>query len=152
MAVAAIALYSSDAAIRESVKAALGRRVAYGMPVKVSEFTNAPELFAALADGGFDLLIADSETTPYGGMGVARTLKNEIDPAPPVVLLVAREADAWLATWSRADGVAKLPIDPLGFPELVATVLRAERSGADTPLEAAPEPQAGGSSRHQDEA
>jgi DNA-binding response OmpR family regulator len=151
MAVAAIALYSSDAATRESVKLALGRRVAYGMPVQVSEFTTAPELFTALASGGFNLLIADGEATPYGGMGVARTLKNEIDTAPPVVLLVARDADAWLATWSRADGVAKLPIDPLEFPKLVATVLRAERSGSDTPLEAADEPQAGGSSRHQDE-
>jgi DNA-binding response OmpR family regulator len=151
VAAAAIALYSSDSATREAVKAALGARVAYGMPVVVSEFTTAPELFDALRLGGFDLLIADAEATPYGGMGVARTIKNELSVTLPIVLLVAREADAWLATWSRAEAVSRLPIDPLQFPQVIAALLRGVRKGTDTPLEAEADPEAGISSRHQNE-
>ncbi|MDR1354876.1 MAG: response regulator [Propionibacteriaceae bacterium] len=151
MSVASIALYSSNSATAEAVKISLGQRVAYGMSVTLRVFPTAAQLFTALGADSFDLLIADAESTPYGGMGVARTLKNEFDEPPPVVLLVAREADAWLATWSRADGVCKLPIDPLEFPKLVATVLRANRKGTYLPLEATAEPAAGISSRHQDE-
>jgi hypothetical protein len=41
-----------------------------------------------------------------------------------VLLLVARVADAWLAAWSRAEGVAALPVDPFELPGQVAELLR----------------------------
>ncbi|NCW94708.1 MAG: hypothetical protein EBW79_06990 [Actinobacteria bacterium] len=44
-------------------------------------------------------------------MGLARQLKDEIFNCPPTLLIVARAQDAWLAGWSRADGVVTHPID-----------------------------------------
>lgn len=148
MPTANIALYSANQLTREAVKAALGQRLAYGIAITVYEFAAPMELLPVLRRGGIDLLIADGESAPYGGMGVSRAIKNEIEDAPPVVLLVAREADAWLATWSRAEGIAKLPIEPFGFHELVATLLWARERGMHTPLQARSEPPAGVSSRH----
>ena len=75
--------------------------------------------------GGFDLLILDGEAVPEGGMGLAHQLKDEIANCPPIVLLVARVADAWLATWSRADAMSAYPVDPVRLPKTVAEVLRA---------------------------
>jgi hypothetical protein len=34
-------------------------------------------------------------------------------------------ADAWLATWSRAEAVVPYPIDPVRLPNAVADTLRA---------------------------
>ena len=44
--------------------------------------------------------------------------------ASPVLLLVARVADAWLATWSRADGVTGHPIDAIALADAVTRLLR----------------------------
>ena len=46
-------------------------------------------------------------------MGLARQLKDEIDDCPPIVVLVGRPQDAWLASWSRADAVISQPLDPI---------------------------------------
>jgi DNA-binding response OmpR family regulator len=74
--------------------------------------------------GTIDLAILDAEAAPAGGMGIARQLKDEIFNCPPVMLLIARPQDAWLATWSRADGVVQQPIDPVLIAEVAATLLR----------------------------
>jgi hypothetical protein len=39
-------------------------------------------------------------------------------------VVVARPADAWLATWSRADAVVSRPIDPMAFAATVTELLR----------------------------
>jgi DNA-binding response OmpR family regulator len=54
----------------------------------------------------------DGEATPSGGMGLCRQLKDEIYNCPPVLVLVGRVDDRWLATWSQADAVVAHPIDP----------------------------------------
>ena len=70
-------------------------------------------------------VIADGEAVPLGGMGLCRQAKDEVANCPPFLLLVERVADAWLATWSRADAVVPYPIDPIRLPASVADVLRA---------------------------
>ena len=62
--------------------------------------------------GGIDLAILDGEAVP-GGMGLCRQLKDEILRCPPILVLIGRPDDAWLATWSRADGAVSHPIDPI---------------------------------------
>lgn len=74
--------------------------------------------------GGFDLCILDGEAVPIGGMGVTRQLKDEIAHCPPILILVGRIQDAWLATWSRADAVLAHPVDPIKLPQVVAELLR----------------------------
>ncbi len=74
--------------------------------------------------GGFDLLILDGEAVPAGGMGLCKQLKEEIYECPPMLVLIGRPDDAWLATWSRADQVVPHPARPHGVAEAVAELAR----------------------------
>jgi DNA-binding response OmpR family regulator len=119
-----ILLYSSDRTVRENVRLALGRKIAADLPqVRVVEVATQPAVIAAMDGGGIDLAILDGEAVP-GGMGLCRQLKDEIAKCPPILVLTGRRDDAWLATWSRADGVIGHPVDPLRLPAAVASMLR----------------------------
>jgi hypothetical protein len=48
------------------------------------------------------------------------------------LVLIGRPDDAWLATWSRADGAVSHPVDPLRLPAAVAALLRSGRTSATT--------------------
>ena len=121
-----ILVYSSDRTVRENIRLALGRKVANDLPpVRVVEVATQPAVIAAMDAGGIDLVILDGEAVP-GGMGICRQLKDEIAKCPPILVLTGRRDDAWLATWSRADGVLGHPIDPLRLPAAVASLLRAK--------------------------
>jgi DNA-binding response OmpR family regulator len=129
---ATVLLHASDRAVREHVRLSLGRRVAADLPaVRVVEVATQPAVLRALEAGGVELAILDGEAVP-GGMGVCRQVKDEIFDCPPVLVLTGRVDDAWLATWSRADGVLPHPIDPMRLPGAVAALLR-RRLGRDTP-------------------
>jgi hypothetical protein len=71
-----------------------------------------------------DLCILDGEAQPVGGLAIARQLEEEIADRPAVCVLIARQADRWLAHWSRADATLPMPIDPLTAPTVVADLLR----------------------------
>ena len=128
--VATILLYASDRLTRENVRLALGRRVARDVPeVRVVEVATQAAVVSAVDGGGIDLAILDGEAVP-GGMGLCRQLKDEVFDCPPVLVLTGRRDDAWLATWSRADGVVGHPVDPVRLPEVVAGLLRRSASAA----------------------
>ena len=119
-----ILLYSSNRATREDVRLALGRKVAADLPpVRVLEVATQPAVLTAMDAGGIDLAILDGEAVP-GGMGLCRQLKDEILRCPPILLLIGRRDDAWLATWARAEGAVSHPIDPVRLPAAVAELLR----------------------------
>jgi DNA-binding NarL/FixJ family response regulator len=119
-----ILLYASDRTVRENVRLALGRRVAADLPeVQVLEVATQPAVITSMDAGGVDLAILDGEAVP-GGMGLCRQLKDEIFSCPPILVLMGRADDAWLATWSRADAAVSHPIDPLRLPAVVADLLR----------------------------
>ncbi|MFP5415329.1 MAG: hypothetical protein ACLGHZ_00365 [Actinomycetes bacterium] len=123
---AAVLVYSDDRSVRDQVKLALGRRVAADLPeVQYVECATHQAVTKTLDAGGIDLVVMDGEAVPAGGMGLCHQIKDEIANCPPVLLLVARVADAWLATWSRADAVAAFPIDPVTLPGAAAQLLRA---------------------------
>lgn len=147
-----VALFSDDRDIRAQVVRALGRRVARDLPeLAIDQFATAPALVRALEESTYDLGIFDAEAAPLGGMGVSMQIKDELPDPPPVVLLVARQEDAWLAAWSRAEAITPYPIDPIHLPNTVAEVLRADRAGKQTPLAGPPMKEPGASSRHQPE-
>jgi DNA-binding response OmpR family regulator len=119
-----VLVYASDRAVREHIRLSLGRRVASDLgEVRVLEVATQPAVLKTLDNGGVDLAILDGEAVP-GGMGLCRQIKDEIAGAPPVLVLTGRVDDAWLATWSRADGVLPHPIDPMRLPGVVAGLLR----------------------------
>lgn len=121
-----ILLFSDDRTVREEIRLTLGRKVASDLPeIELFEVATGPAVLRALdASTAYDLVILDAEAQPEGGMGLAHQVKDEYANCPPVLLLVARAADAWLATWSRADGISPYPVDPLQLPEQVASLIR----------------------------
>jgi len=140
-----LALYSDDRMVRAQVLQALGNRLDDELPpVEIDEYATPAALIAALTKTPVDCVILDGEAVPAGGLGLSYQIKDEIPSPPPTVVLVARPADAWLATWSRADGVASQPIDPLTLPSVVADVIRADRAGTLDDLTIVP----GAASRH----
>jgi DNA-binding response OmpR family regulator len=112
------------------VRPAVGRRPApdSGRIDWVECATNA-EVVQQLDEGGLDAVILDGEAQPTGGMGLARQFKYEIDDCPPIVVLIARKQDGWLASWSLADAVINTPLDPVEAAAVVAEQLRHRRSG-----------------------
>ena len=124
-----VLVYSDDAGLRERVRTAVGRRAAADTGrIDWVECASNLELLTAVDAGGIDVIILDGEARPTGGMGLAKQLKDELKDCPPTLVLVARQADVWLATWSLADAVLPLPLDPPAVREAVAGLLRARHA------------------------
>ena len=129
-----VLLYSDKADTREQVRQAIGRRPATDVPkVEFVECATAPGTLRKLESKEpgehIDVAIFDGEAAPNGGMGLCRQVKDEIYRCPPVLLLVGRVDDGWLATWSQADQVVSHPIDPVALAESLAG-LRRQRAAA----------------------
>jgi DNA-binding response OmpR family regulator len=120
-----ILVYSDDVNTRAAVRLALGRRPAPELPrVEIREVATPAAVIAAMDAGGIDVAVLDGEAVPAGGMGVCRQLKDEIFRCPPILVLIGRPQDGWLATWSRADAVVSHPLDPIAVAEAVASLMR----------------------------
>jgi DNA-binding response OmpR family regulator len=121
-----VLIYSDDRSVREQVVLAIGRRPAPELPaVTTLEAATEPAVISIVDKGGVDVIVLDGEAVPAGGLGICRTLKEEVYRCPPVLVLLGREQDAWLATWSRADATVTHPLDSLAVTEAVAGLLRA---------------------------
>ena len=119
-----VLVYSDDRLVRRQVMTALGRRLSPDLPaLEYVECATGPMVLKQVDGSRFDLLILDGEATPAGGMGVCRQLKDEIYRCPPILVIVGRPQDAWLATWSRADGVSGHPIDAIALAGVVTRLL-----------------------------
>jgi DNA-binding response OmpR family regulator len=124
-----ILVYSDDSDTRSQVILGLGRRPHPDLPeAEYVEVATEPVVLQQMDSGLIDLAILDGEAVPAGGMGIAKQMKDEIYRCPPILVLTGRPQDAWLATWSRAEGAVPHPIDPLQLGETVLRLLRAARS------------------------
>lgn len=131
-----VLVYSDDSSIRERVKLALGRRSALDLPrIEYLETATEPACRKRLDAGGVDLAVLDGEATPAGGLGVCRAAKNEVFQCPPMLVLIARPQDAWLATWSQADGVVPYPLEPVALAAEATRLLRSRLGGSLTAAE-----------------
>lgn len=124
-------LYSDDSSTRAAITRALGKQVSTELGEhEIREFATAAALRLYVdsvkpgSDRPIDLFILDGEAAPEGGMGVARQLKDEVFDCPPVLLIVARKEDAWLAAWSRAEASVTHPVDPFTLADTVASLIR----------------------------
>jgi DNA-binding response OmpR family regulator len=125
-----VVVYSHDAATRARVRLAIGRRPAPDVPeADVTDVATEAMLWRLLDAGRADVLILDGESQPAGGMGVCRQAKDEIHNCPPVLLIIGRPDDGWLATWSRADAVISHPIDPIELARELAGLMRPRAPG-----------------------
>src|SRR5271169_5532788 len=127
-----VVVYSHDADTRGRVRLAIGRRPAADVPeAEIIDVATAPMLWRILDAGGADVLVLDGEAQPAGGMGVCRQAKDEIYNCPPVLLIIGRADDGWLATWSRADAVVSHPIDPMALARELAGLMRLRAAGPE---------------------
>ncbi|NEA88630.1 hypothetical protein G3I38_28670 [Streptomyces sp. SID7958] len=127
-ATATVLVYSDNANTREQVRLATGRRPAPDVPVvEFVECATQAAVIKELEHGGIDVCVLDGEAVPIGGMGLSKQIKDEIFNSPPVLLLIGRPLDAWLATWSRAEAAVTLPVEPVEFASALASLLRQKR-------------------------
>ena len=117
--------YSSNARTREQVRLALGTRIHPDLPeLTYTDVATAPMVISLMDAGGFDLVILDGEAAPFGGIGIAKQLNDEVTDCPPILVLTGRADDAWLANWSRAEAAVPHPIDPIRLADAVVGLLR----------------------------
>jgi DNA-binding response OmpR family regulator len=125
-----VIVFSHEPAVREQVRAAVGRRPAADLGrIDWVECATGEEVVARIDAGGVDVAILDGEAQPTGGMGISRQLKYEIEDCPAVCVLLGRRDDRWLATWSLADATIGRPLDPVTAAEVVAQLLRDRARG-----------------------
>ncbi len=131
MAPLRVVLFSQRSAIRDSVRTAVGRRPARDLGrIDWIDCETVEAVLTQVDAGGVDLVLLDGESQPTGGMGIARQLKFEIRDCPPICVLIARQADRWLAHWSLADASLTFPIDALEAASTVAGLLRQRQHGS----------------------
>ena len=116
-------VYSSSEAVRGKVRTALGTRPAPDVEIEIVEASTGAEVVARCDEGGIDVALLDGEAAPTGGLGLCRQLKDELDDAPRVLVLVGRRDDAWLATWCRAEGVVQHPVDAMQITDAVLALV-----------------------------
>ncbi|MCF8611031.1 hypothetical protein L5G28_12830 [Gordonia sp. HY285] len=120
-----VLVYSDDSGTRREVLRALGTTLHPDLPdLEFVEVATSPMLLKHLDGGTVDVAILDGEASPAGGMGMAKQVRDEYDPCPPLVVLIARDADRWLADWSRADATARVPVDPIELSRTLIDLLR----------------------------
>src|SRR4051794_33871249 len=125
-----VLVYSNSADVRANVRTAVGRRPAPDVGrIDWVECATQADVMRELDQGGIDLAIVDGEAQPTGGMGLARQFKYELEDCPPIVVLIARRQDGWLASWSLADAVINSPVDPVESAAVVAEQIRRRYSG-----------------------
>jgi len=91
------------------------------------EVASGPETLAAVADEPPDLVIVDLQMGSMGGMAVCLELRLEASygnlPHVPVLMLLDRRPDVFLAKRSGAEGWLVKPLDPLRLRRATAALL-----------------------------
>ena len=129
-----VLVYSDDPRVRERVLLAVGRRPDPDLgSIEWVEAGDAGTVTRLVDAGGIDVCVLDAEAAPTGGMGISRSLKNEVPNCPLMLLLVARRDDRWLARWSLADAALKHPADPVDLAEAVVALLKQRTNRTPAP-------------------
>ncbi len=124
-----VLLYSDDPRVRDRMRLAIGTRPAADLEVEFADATTIQDCRDLTDTYAIDLAVLDGEATPAGGLGIARQLRDEVEDCPPIVVVIARAADRWLAAYAQVDDVLTHPLDPVATGAVVARLLR-QRSAA----------------------
>lgn len=138
-------LIAADAAwVHEEVAAALGT------DTSVRNLINGAAVRAAVEEQVPDLVILDSQISNMGAMAVTYDLRNEESggrlPHVPVLILLDRPSDVFLAQKCNAEGYLVKPLDPLRLRRAINALLaggtfvdRLVQSDASTNYRATPD-------------
>lgn len=99
--------------------------------IEVTEASSGPEVIAAVQNEDLDLVICDLQMSNMGAVAVCLELRLEesydaIDHVP-VLMLLDRRPDVFLARRSGAEGWLVKPLDPLRLRRAVQALLDGER-------------------------
>ena len=116
-------LIASDAQwVREDVKSVLDPA-----QTTVREVTRGQHVIPAVQEKTPDLVVLDLQIGKMGGMAVAMELRLEAGAERldhvPVLMLLDRRADVFLARRSGAEGFLVKPLDPMRLSRAIKTVL-----------------------------
>jgi DNA-binding response OmpR family regulator len=99
--------------------------------ITVRELTRGADVLPAVRSKKPDLVILDQQIGRMGGMATALDLHLEAGagrlPHVPVLMLLDRRADVFLARRSDAEGWVVKPIDPLRLGRAISTLLAGGR-------------------------
>ena len=107
-----------------------------GPDLTVEEMSSGPEVLARVREGGVDLAILDLQIGSMGAMAITLELRHEesynaIEPIP-VLMLLDRRPDVFLARRSGAEGFVVKPLDPQRVRAAVRAILRGEEYQDET--------------------
>lgn len=114
---------ASDApTVRNELRAAL-----VAPDTEIHEVASGPDAVEAVRDGGIDLVVVDLQMGNMGGMAVCLELTLEQSYGQlehvPVLMLLDRRPDVFLARRSAAEGWIVKPLDPLRLRRAVRALL-----------------------------
>ncbi|GAB7047479.1 hypothetical protein [Catenuloplanes indicus] len=123
-----VLLYSDDQKVRDHMRLAIGTRPAPGLTVEFADAASWEECRRLVDDYEISLMVLDGEASPAGGLGIARQVKDEYKTPPPVIVVIARAADRWLAAFAEVDATLVHPLDPVETGRAVAAMLRSGKA------------------------
>jgi DNA-binding NarL/FixJ family response regulator len=109
---------------------------------EITEITSPEDVRARLSADPPDLLITDCQVQNMGGIAICHDVKLEESggrlPHVPVLVLVDRRADVFLAKRSGAEGFLVKPLDPIRLAKAIEALLEGstfhDKSFAPAPL------------------
>jgi DNA-binding response OmpR family regulator len=117
-----VLIVSDAASVREEVRSAI-----VDPDATVREIEQGRHLLAEVSDRVPDLAVIDLQIGNMGGMAACLELRLEESsdrlPHVPVLMLLDRRADVFLARRSQADGWIVKPLEPLRLGKAIRTLL-----------------------------
>jgi DNA-binding response OmpR family regulator len=129
-----VLLVSPDAHARDLMRVAVGsleRRL--GEPVSFLDALDG-ELGARVGlRERPDAVVADEIASRAGAFSMARDLRGAPNPyLGPIVIILERKHDAWLARWSGADAWFVRPVDPFELADRLVELIRSRVKQKET--------------------
>ena len=115
-------LIASDAPwVHDEVKAALGRGTT------AQSLVSGRAVRRAMKEQPADLVVLDSQMGNMGGVAVTLDLHNETSggrlPHVPILLLLDRQPDVYLARNAKVEGYLVKPLDPIRLRRAISALL-----------------------------
>ncbi len=129
-----VLLVSPDANARDLMRVAVGsleRRL--GEPVSFLDALDG-ELGAKVGlRERPDAVVADEIASRAGAFSMAKDLRGAPNPyLGPIVIILERKHDAWLARWSGADAWFVRPVDPFELADRLVELIRSRGQQKET--------------------
>jgi DNA-binding response OmpR family regulator len=120
-----VLLVSPEAKARDLMRVAVGsleRRL--GEPVTILDAPDGERGAAVGLRERPDAVVADEIASRAGAFSMAKDLRGAPDPyRGPIVIVLERKHDAWLARWSGADAWFVKPVDPFELADRLVELI-----------------------------